>query len=76
MNKEQHIKEYISRINKVIDYIEINITTELNLDALASTANFSKFHFHRIFKNLVGETLNKYINRVRIEKAHKISSKF
>ncbi len=69
MDKEVYIKEYVSRINKVLDFIEHNLITELNLETLASTANFSKFHFHRIFKNLIGETLNKYINRVRLERA-------
>ena len=61
--------EYISRINRVIDYIEKNIDTELTLTILADVANFSSFHFHRIFRALVGETLNAYIRRVRVERA-------
>jgi AraC family transcriptional regulator len=61
--------EYISRINRVIDYIELNIDKDLSLEKLAQVANFSQFHFHRIFRALVGETLNRYIQRIRVEKA-------
>ena len=65
-------KEYISRINNVIDYIENNISSKFSLEELASVANFSKFHFHRIFASIVGETLNSYILRIRLEKAASI----
>lgn len=61
--------DYIYRINKVMDYIEDNISTELSLDKLASEANFSKFHFHRIFSAITGEKLSEFIWRVRIERA-------
>jgi AraC family transcriptional regulator len=61
--------EYMSRINRVIDYIERNIGRELRLDELARTANFSPFHFHRVFGALVGEPLYAFILRLRAEKA-------
>ncbi len=61
--------EYKSRINNVIDYIESNLKSEMTLDKLADVANFSSFHFHRIFKTIIGETLNQFIQRIRIEKA-------
>jgi AraC family transcriptional regulator len=63
------LEEYIARINRVIDYIEMNISKELSLEELAVVAHFSPFHFHRIFSAMVGETLNSYIKRLRIEKA-------
>ena len=61
--------EYVARINRVIDYIEANLEDELSLRSLAKVANFSAYHFHRIFKGIVGETLNQFIQRRRIEKA-------
>lgn len=61
--------EYLSRINRVIDYIEANLDQELSLDILSRVACFSHFHFHRIFSAMVGETLNRFIQRLRIEKA-------
>jgi AraC family transcriptional regulator len=62
-------EEYISRINRVTDYIEKNFNEELTLEKLAETACFSKFHFHRIFAAMTGETINQFILRLRTEKA-------
>ena len=67
--KNRYQKEYIYRINKVIDYIEANLDKSLNLNVLAEIANFSPYHFHRIFSAFTGETLNNFISRVRTEKA-------
>ncbi len=61
--------EYISRINRVIDYIEQHIHEELVLSNIAEIANFSRFHFHRIFLGITGETLNAFIQRLRLERA-------
>ncbi len=61
--------DYISRINRVIDYIENNLDSELKLEDLASYCNFSKFHFHRIFSALSDESLSEFIRRIRLEKA-------
>jgi len=62
-------QEYVGRINRVIDYIRRDITGDLRLEALAQVANFSPYHFHRVFKATVGETVNTFIRRVRIQRA-------
>ena len=62
-------KEYQQRINKAIDFIEKHYSDDLTLDLLAREANFSKYHFHRIFYTLIGETLFEFIQRIRLEKA-------
>lgn len=67
--KNNQRKEYLSRINRVQDYIDKNISSKFSLEELSAVANFSKFHFHRIFAAIIGETLNSYILRVRLEKA-------
>ncbi len=61
--------EYTARINRVLDFIQDNLTEKMNLKQLAGIANFSPYHFHRIFSAITGEPLNKFIQRVRIEKA-------
>jgi AraC family transcriptional regulator len=61
--------EYKSRINRVIDYIDTRSGNQFTLDELASASNFSKFHFHRIFHAITGETPFQFIMRVRLEKA-------
>jgi len=67
--KEKSKKEYIARINRVMDYIENNIDQPLDLNKIAAIANFSPFHFHRIFTFLIGETPVDFIQRIRIERA-------
>lgn len=67
--KELLRKEYTLRINKVIDFIDQHLDEELNLETLSNVSNFSKFHFHRIFSAFMGETLNQFIKRLRVEKA-------
>ena len=68
--RRKHLREeYTARINRVIDYIEANIAKDLSLGELAQVAQFSPFHFHRIFSAMVGETLNEFIWRIRVEKA-------
>lgn len=61
-------KEYIKRINYVLDFIEKNLDANLSLKNLSPKAHYSSFHFHRIFSAITGETLNDYINRKRIER--------
>jgi len=66
------VDEYKSRINRVIDYIETRSGNQFTLDELATASNFSKFHFHRIFHAITGETPFQFIMRVRLEKAASI----
>ncbi len=68
MPHNQINKEYLKRIHAVIDYIETNLDTDLSLESLARKANYSAYHFHRVFSTVVGERLNGYINRKRIER--------
>ncbi|MEN2401445.1 AraC family transcriptional regulator [Flavobacterium sp. MC2016-06] len=64
MTKEESIKEYYFRINKSIDYIKLNLHEELSLEKMAAVSNFSKFHFHRIFKLVTGIPLIVYAKRL------------
>jgi AraC family transcriptional regulator len=67
MNNSQ--EEYIKRIEKVVHFMEENLTEDLDLKTLSSKACFSQFHFHRIFKSIMKETPVDYVNRLRVEKA-------
>jgi len=62
-------EEHIKRIRKVLNFIEENLDNELSLENLAEIGNYSPFHFHRIFRGIIGETLQEYINRNRMEKS-------
>lgn len=69
MTNSQSKKEYLRRIHKVQDYIETHLYDLLSLEELANVAGFSKFHFHRIFKAVVEESLSHYVNRLKLESA-------
>jgi len=56
-------------IDKVLYYIEDHLDEELSIDTLAKVASYSKFHFSRLFKMYVGESVSSYITRLRLEKA-------
>ncbi len=60
---------YVERVKKVVDYLKNNPNTDLSLKKIATIAMFSEFHFHRIFKEVTGETLRRYVKRLRMEKA-------
>ena len=62
-------REYVGRVNRVMDYVHSNLAGDLRLEMLARIASFSPFHFHRVFKSVVGETLNDFIRRVRVTTA-------
>ncbi len=61
-------REYLKRINFVLDFIEKNLDTELSLENLSEKAHYSPYHFHRVFLTVVSERLNEYINRKRLER--------
>jgi DNA gyrase inhibitor GyrI/AraC-like DNA-binding protein len=69
MRAVKSLEIYQKRINRVIDYINNHLTETLSIEKLARLAYFSPFHFHRIFRSLVGEPLHAFVQRLRLEKA-------
>lgn len=65
MTSEEHFK----RIRKVLNHIDQNLQDDLSLEKLAEIGAYSAFHFHRIFRGIIGETLQEYITRKRLEKS-------
>lgn len=61
--------DYVDRVNRAIDYVVQNPSAPLRLEEVARVAQFSPYHFHRIFRALVGETLHAFATRVRLEAA-------
>ena len=60
---------YWARINRAIDFVEAHLAEPLTLAEVATAAWFSPFHFHRLFRSLVGETLSDFVQRLRVERA-------
>jgi AraC family transcriptional regulator len=65
-------QDYRERIVRTLVYIQRHLDEDLELEQLASIAAFSRFHFHRIFRGLVGESLKEHVRRLRLERAAQV----
>src|SRR5580700_7656659 len=61
--------EYAARMNRDMDYLQEHLADPLDLERLAAVACFSPFHFHRLFSAWMGETLQVFVHRLRLERA-------
>jgi AraC family transcriptional regulator len=57
------------RMLRVIDHIHDNPAGDLSLDALADVAAMSRFHWHRVFQAVTGETAAQTVRRMRLHRA-------
>lgn len=60
---------YAQRLQRVADYIWDHLDEPMDLAALAGIACFSPHHFHRIYRNAVGETVAETLVRLRLQRA-------
>ncbi|MBI4718543.1 MAG: AraC family transcriptional regulator [Planctomycetes bacterium] len=63
------LSDYQARILRVLVHIQNHLDDDLPLDLLAEIACFSPFHFHRVFKGMVGEGVAEHVRRLRLERA-------
>ena len=61
--------ESLDRIQRSIDYIEENLKSEISAQELAEQANFSVFHYYRLFQMAVGMPVMQYITRRKLHHA-------
>jgi AraC family transcriptional regulator len=59
--------DYEARIWRVQRHIQDHLGKPLPLEQLAAVASFSPFHFHRLFRAMVGESVQEYVSRLRLE---------
>ena len=55
--------EWIERFNNVINYIEENLTQQIEYEEIAKIACCSSYHFQRMFAYMVGIPLSEYIRK-------------
>src|SRR5262249_50256222 len=67
--KGETFEDYQARMLHVLAHIQKNLDGSLSLEELAAVAHFSSFHFHRIFRGLVGESVKEHVRRLRLERA-------
>ncbi|WP_323037655.1 AraC family transcriptional regulator [Pararhodobacter sp.] len=62
-------ENYHNRIQRVHAAIHTNPAADHSLDDLADTAALSRFHFHRVFTAMSGETVAEAVRRIRLKRA-------
>ena len=61
--------DYQRRVMRVLRYIHDNPAGDLSLDRLADIAAMSRFHWHRVFHAMTGETCAQAVRRLRLYRA-------
>lgn len=65
----QTSEKYEQALLSTLLYIQTHLEGDLNLETLAKHVGFSPYHFHRVFRENVGEPVKEYIRRLRLERA-------
>lgn len=72
MHMNEHIYPWLvyeKRINRVTAYIHEHLDEELDLDRLSEIACMSAYHWHRIYRAMLGETPAMTVKRLRLHRA-------
>ncbi|RPE81930.1 AraC family transcriptional regulator [Vulcaniibacterium tengchongense] len=62
-------QSYAARVDKVVAYMAERLEHPVTLPQLAAVGHFSPFHFHRIYRGLMGETVADTLRRMRLHRA-------
>jgi AraC family transcriptional regulator len=61
--------DYEERIEAAVRYVLDHLDEPIEPRALADHVCFSRFHFHRVFQSLAGETIGDLLRRLRLERS-------
>ncbi len=61
--------DWLERMNRSMNYIEQNLSNEIDAKEVARLACCSEYHFPRMFSSITGFTLSEYIRRRRLSQA-------
>jgi AraC family transcriptional regulator len=60
------------QLQRVVDYIQAHLAQPLTLEALATQAGYSPYHFARLFRAATGESPYQFVLRQRVEGAQQL----
>jgi AraC family transcriptional regulator len=69
IRKDLEKMDWIKSLQNAINFVENNLTYEIDLEEVAKIANSSTFNFQRVFSILCGYTLGEYIRNRRLSLA-------
>ncbi|MBU1657558.1 AraC family transcriptional regulator [bacterium] len=67
--KRETLQKRVQIANDIMYYIYTHIDTNIDVNELSSDLNVSKFHMHRIFKDVFGRNIYESIKSIRLQKA-------
>jgi AraC family transcriptional regulator len=62
---------YEDSMERALVYIEGHLKEDIDLSVIAKEAGYSLYHFHRVFKGIIGDSIKDYIRKRRITEAAK-----
>ncbi|MBR5922727.1 MAG: helix-turn-helix domain-containing protein [Clostridia bacterium] len=71
IDSEQHIK---SRISEAINYIHLNAFSEVDFNKAAKICYMGRDRFNHVFREMTGYPPNKYLTKIRIDRAKQLLS--
>lgn len=69
MHRTATQRSYGQRIERVVAHLGERLDQPLTLEALAAVGHFSPYHFHRIYRGTMGETVADTLRRMRLHRA-------
>lgn len=69
MAKPSLREEYEARLTQVVHHLVEHLGEPFDLAQLADQASYSRFHFHRLFQSLLGESPGEMTRRLLLERA-------
>jgi len=63
---EEEKMDYITSIQKSIDYIEDNLKSEISIHDCARLAGFSDYHYYRVFGAFIGIPVVEYVRKRKL----------
>ena len=58
--------DYLDQLIAAIEFIETNLESNIKVETVASQSGYSPYHFHRVFRSALGESVAEYIRRRRL----------
>ncbi|MFH2113593.1 MAG: AraC family transcriptional regulator, partial [Spirochaetota bacterium] len=62
-------RKFEARMNKAVDFAYANCCRDFDIAEMADAACFSRYHFHRLFYAMTGETPGEFVKRLRLARA-------
>lgn len=67
--RKETLQKHTKIANDILYYIYTHIETHIDLEELSRELDVSKFHMHRIFKEMFGSNIYESIKSIRLQKA-------